>query len=370
MSKPVRSTPSSPSKAISRAKRPATLADVAREAGVVAMTASRAINGTGYVSEAVRAKVQKAAQKLQYRPNMLARQLKGRRLNAIGVMLPDIANPFASELIEGMKQVLDPLGYTAFLTTAGRGVEQERAGLQALVDHRVDGLIVATRGTLIGNEAIKTLAQQGIPIVTIGRPIENVPVDCIAGDHYQGAFDVVSHLIKLGHKRIGFIGIAPEDSHTLRRHEGYAAALKQAGLTFRPEYTVGPANAPAFATQEDGYEGMQRLAALKNPPTAVFARNDFAAIGALRAAHELGLRIPEDIAIAGFDNIPLAAYSTPPLTTVQQPIREQGKLGAQMLVDRIEGKLKGPHQLQRMACQLVVRGSTDAKNSAGKKKKS
>jgi len=342
-------------------KRPATLADVASQAGVVAMTASRAINRTGYVSQEVRERVLKAARRLNYRPNMLARSLKGQRLNAVGIMLPDIANPFSTELVNGMKEVLDKAGYTAFIALAGRGVDQEKAGLQSFVDHRVDGLLVATRGTQFGDEVVKELAEQGIPIVTVGRPVQGASVDCVTANHWQGAFDVVTHLVELGHTRIGFIGISPEDAHTLRRYQGYKAALEHAGLRLRPEYTVGPANAPAFATQEDGYEGMVRLARLKEPPTAVFARNDFAAIGALRAAHQLGLAIPQHMAVAGFDNIPLSAYATPPLTTVLQSTTEQGRLAAQLLLDRIEGRLKGPYKLQCIECQLVVRESTDTK---------
>lgn len=341
-----------------RQRRPATLADVAREAGVVAMTASRAINRTGYVSEDVRVRVLEAADRLQYRPNVLARHLKGQRLNAVGVMLPDIANPFSSELVAGIKKVLDAAGYTAFLSVSERGVEQERAGLQAFVDHRVDGLIVATRGTSIGDRVIKELVQQGVPVVTIGRPIPKVKVDVIDANHYQGAFDAVTHLVNRGHRRVGFIGIAPEGAHTLRRYQGYAAALAQAGLKLQKEYTVGPANGPAFSTQQDGYEGMSTLLRLRYRPTAVFARNDFTAMGALRAAHELGVRVPADVAIAGFDDIPLAAYAAPPLTTVSQPIREQGELAAQILVDRIEGRNIGTFALHTMPCRLVVREST------------
>jgi DNA-binding LacI/PurR family transcriptional regulator len=340
-------------------KKPATLADVAKEAGVVAMTASRAINGSGYVSADVRERVLKAARLLNYRPNMLARYLKGQRLNAVGIMLPDISNPFSAELVTGMKQVLDAAGYTAFIALSGTGVADERAGLQSFVDHRVDGLLVATRGTQVGDEILKELLDQGIPMVTIGRPVEGASVDCITADHWQGAFDVVTHLASLGHKRIGFIGISPEDAMSLRRYQGYRAALEKAGLEYEPEYTVGPSNAPAFATQEDGYEGMVRLADLKKRPTAVLARNDFAAIGALRAADKLGLSVPKDMAIAGFDNIPLAAYWTPPLTTVLQPIREQGKIAAQMLLDRIEGRFKGPCKTLRLECELIVRESTD-----------
>lgn len=338
--------------------KPATLADVAREAGVVAMTASRAINSSGYVSDEVRARVLKAAQRLRYRPNVLARQLKVRKLNTVGVMLPDIANPFSTELLDGMKEVFDQAGYTVFITTAGRGVEQERAGLQALVDHRVDGLLIATRGTLIGDGVVKELARQSVPIVTIGRPVANAHVDCITADHWKGAFDVTTHLIELGHRRIGFIGISPEDAQTLRRYQGYAAALDEAGIAVVERYTVGPAIAPAYATQEDGYAGMMKLAKMKRPPTAVFARNDFTAIGALRAAHALGMDVPGDMAIAGFDNIPLAAYTTPPLTTVQQPIAEQGRTAARLLLDRIEGRVRGRYELQSMECRLIVREST------------
>ncbi len=341
-------------------KKPATLADVARQSGVVAMTASRAINRTGYVSRDVRDRVLKAAKQLNYRPNMLARSLKGQRLNAIGIMLPDIANPFAAELVQGVNAVLVEAGYTAFIALAGGGVEQEKAGLQSFVDHRVDGLLVATRGTLMGDEVIKELGAHGIPIVTVGRPVKSSTVDCITADHWQGAHDVTQHLIALGHTRIGFIGIAPEDALSLRRYLGYKAALDAASIPVRTEYTVGPASAPAFATQEDGYEGMVRLAQLKQPPTAVFARNDFAAMGALRAAHMLGLDVPGQMAIAGFDNIPLSAYTTPPLTTVKQSIMEQGRLAAQVLVGRIEGTIKGPRQLHTLPCEVVVRGSTDS----------
>lgn len=334
------------------------MADVAREAGVVAMTASRAINHSGYVSAEVRKRVLRAAEKLQYRPNMLARQLKGQRTHAVGVMLPDIANPFASELLTGIRQTLDGLGYNAFVSVSDRGVERERAGLQSLVDHRVDGLIIATRGTNIGDATIRDLVRQNIPVVTIGRMFATLKVDTVSADDYQGAFDLTSHLIALGHRHIAFLGISAEDAHKLHRFEGFAAALSAAGLKLRPEHIVGPRNAPSFSTQEDGYVGMKKLSQSKQRPTAVFSRNDFTAIGALRAAHELGLRVPDDIAIAGFDDIPLAAYISPPLTTVSQPIREQGELAAQMLIERIEGRRQGRHQRHVMPCELVVRQST------------
>jgi DNA-binding LacI/PurR family transcriptional regulator len=152
----------------------------------------------------------------------------------------------------------------------------------------------------MGDEVLRSLTRRGIPPVTIGRPVNIAGMDFVTAYHWQGAFDVVSHLVCLGHSRIGFIGISPADRVSLHRYLGYAAVLEQAGIAITPHYTVGPPEAPAFATQADGFDGMMRLASLKAPPTAVFARNDFAAIGALRAAQKLGLRVPQDIAIAGF----------------------------------------------------------------------
>jgi len=188
--------------------------------------------------------------------------------------------------------------------------------------------------------------------------VKGTQVDCITADHYKGAFDVTMHLIELGHRVIGFVGIAAEDAPALRRYQGYRAALEKAGLRVGPEYTVGPRHAPSFATQDDGYEGMLLLARMAAPPTAVLARNDSAAIGVLRAAHTLGMKVPQDLSVAGFDNIPLAAFWSPALTTVAQPIREQGRLAARILLDKIEGKPAGERQTRTMECELVVREST------------
>jgi DNA-binding LacI/PurR family transcriptional regulator len=212
----------------------------------------------------------------------------------------------------------------------------------------------------MGDEGLREISRRGIPTVTIGRPVKLASVDCVTANHWQGAFDAVTHLIAIGHRDIGFIGISPEDRLTLRRYRGYAAALEQAGIEVRNEYIVGPPNAPAFATQEDGFSGMVKLAELRRPPSAVFARNDFTAIGAMRAAHTLGMRVPDDVAIAGFDNIPLAAFTTPPLTTVAQPIREQGAAAARFLLDRITATESRASRKISMECKLIVRGSTVA----------
>ncbi len=338
--------------------KPARLVDVARAAGVVSMTASRAINRTGYVSDDVRKRVLKAAKKLGYRPNVLARSLKQQRLHTVGIMLSDIANPFSAELVEGMQETLAERGFAAFIATAGRSVETERDSLLAFVDHRLDGILVATRGTEIGNEIIAEITRRNVPVVTVGRPVEGSSVDCVTADHRRGAYEATTHLIELGHKHIGFVGVSIEDALNLRRFQGYADALADHGLELRKEYVVGPDHGPAYSTEQDGYDGMMQLAKLRRFPGAVVARNDYTAIGALRAAHELGLSVPQNVAIVGFDNIPLASFTIPPLTTVAQPIKEQGRRAAEFLVDRIEGHYEGNRRELCFDCTLIVRGST------------
>jgi DNA-binding LacI/PurR family transcriptional regulator len=212
----------------------------------------------------------------------------------------------------------------------------------------------------MGDEALEAIAALGLCVVTIGRPVAIASIDCVTADHYQGAFDAVTHLIKLGHRRIGFIGASAEEPTHLRRYSGYIAALEAAGIKPNPAYAVGTIAGPAFATEEDGFAGLLALRKLKDPPTAIFARNDFTAIGALRAAHTLHLRVPQDIAIAGFDNIPIAAYQTPPLTTVEQPIVDQGRIAAELLLKRIESTTTRRRQTVQLPCQLIIRESTDA----------
>ena len=337
--------------------RPATLADVARLAGVVPMTASRALNRSGYVSEAVRERVLAAAREVNYRPNVMARQLRSNRLNAVGIVLPDIANPFSAELVRGLQGVFGREKYTVFIATASHDVEEERCAVESFLDHRVDGLVVATGPTPAGDRMLQEVAESNVPLVTIGRVLRVEGLDCVTANFRCGTYDAVNHLLGRGHKRIGFIGVPADPRLPLGKFEGYREALEQAGLPVRPEYCVAPVTAPAFATEKDGYNGMLALMELPEPPTAVLTRNDYAAIGALHAAYTLGKRVPQDVAIVGFDNIPMAAYQAPPLTTVSQPIAEQGRVAAELLLKRMRQGNRRP-QVQEMKCELVLRAST------------
>ena len=342
-----------------RPKQP-TIRDIAIRAGVAPMTVSRAINDKGYVSLGARQRIMQAVKDLDYHPNGLARSLKRRRTHVIGILLPDIAHPFSAELARHLEQTLLSHGYTSFISTSQRSIEREQTALNAFFDHRVDGIVVATLETRAGNDALLRFVNRGLPVVIVGRTLSHPNVDQVNADHFRGGREMVNHLVSLGHRRIGFIGASVSVNSVLPRLQGYLDGLREHHCDLDPELIVGPADidSPAFATQEEGFEGMRRLLQLSKRPTAVFARNDAVAIGAMRAARDLGLRIPGDIAISGFDNVPMSAYTTPPLTTVNQPTAILGQRAAEFVLDRIEGRATGDRRDLCLGCEVVVRQST------------
>jgi DNA-binding LacI/PurR family transcriptional regulator len=341
-------------------KRRPTIVDIANRAGVAPMTVSRVINESGYVSREAREKVERAVKELNYHPNGLARSLKRQRTHVVGILLPDIANPFSAELVRGIQEALLPSGYSSFISVSERSVQREQSALRALFDHRADGIVVATRETKAGNDFLLRLAERDLPIVVVGRALNHPHVDRVTADHWKGAYEAVDHLISLGHRRIGFVGVSAINGAGLRRYQGYLDALREHDLPIDEKLIVGPTPqfGPGYSTQDDGYAGMKKLLALKKRPTAVFARNDFTAMGAICAVRDAGLSIPEDVAIVGFDNVPLAAYTTPPLTTVDQPTKEQGREAARLLLERIEGDRARERREICLDCHLVIRQST------------
>ncbi len=341
-------------------QRHPTLVDIAALAGVAPMTVSRVINGSGYVSEAMRERVQRVIDKLEYHPNALARGLKSQRSHAIGILVPDIQNPFAAELAGSIQETMLERGYMAFLSTTELSGKREQAALSAFFDHRMAGIVVATVDTTAGDEALERFTRRGMPIVVVGRNAAPAGIDRVTADHWKGAYQAVEHLIALGHKRVAYIGGSPQTAGRLRRFHGFLEAMRAHGLSVPEELIVGPnhESGPGFSKQADGYQAMERLLGLAHPPTAIFARNDFTAFGAMSAARDRGISIPGDVAIVGFDNVQQSAFTTPPLTTVEQPTAAQGREAARMLLERIEGRAERAPREVCLECRLIVRGST------------
>jgi len=343
-------------------KKPVTLADIAARADVTPMTVSRVINNSGYVHAETRERVLRVARQMNYRRNGLARGLKRQCTETVGMVIGDIANPFAAELTRGVREVLEERGYSLFICISEHKAKEDVQAFESLADHRADGIIVATRASKSGNERLEELIDSGIPVSLIGRDFRHAHADLVSADNLKGGYEATCHLIGGGHKRIGFIGVSLTEGLRLRRFQGYLEALKDHGLAVEESLIAGGREVseqmPGYSTEEMGYDGMLKLLESKNRPTAVFARNDFTAMGALNAIKRAGLRIPEDIALVGYDDIPLAAHTSPALTTVKQPTREQGRAAAEFLLRRIEGDREQPRMERSFPCELVVREST------------
>jgi DNA-binding LacI/PurR family transcriptional regulator len=343
-------------------KKPATLSDIAATVGVAPMTVSRVVNQNGYVSERTREKVLQALKELNYRRNGSARNLKRQCTETVGLVLGDISNPYSTELANAVRETLSARGFSLFICISEHSAKEDIAAIGSLVNHSVDGLIVATRSNKGGDEYLKEIAESSVPVVVIGREFHHQTVDYVATDNLNGGFEATQHLLDLGHTRIGFIGATLSGGSSLKRLQGYLKALEEHNIPVDERLITGPKEAisevPGYSTERIGYEGMKRLLSLPVRPTAIFARNDFTAIGAMTAIKESGLRIPEDIAIVGFDDIPLAVHTSPPLTTVRQPMRLQGQLADEMLLERIQSddiEIRREHTLD---CELIIRNST------------
>lgn len=325
------------------------LMDVARHAGVSAGTVSRVLSGEPSVSPALVEAVEKSIAELGYRPNKLARGLRRQRTQTLGFVVPDITNPFFAELALSVEVAAAEQGYNLFLGNSRNSSETEWEYLQNLLDHQADGLIVVpaeeTRGL--------PLTLRTTPVVVLDREIPDRHVDFVGVDHQAGAREIVQYLAGLGHRVIACIA-APEGLGVGdQRYAGYAEVaaplLKEAGL--RPEAYV--ARGPF--SFEAGVEVARSLLSLDPPPTAIFASNDQQAIGAIRHCQSAGLTVPDDVSVAGFDDIPLAALVTPRLTTVRQPIDLIGARAVEYVLDH-DTPDRGP-LTARLRTHLEIRES-------------
>jgi LacI family transcriptional regulator len=323
--------------------------DVAELAGVSTTTVSHVINETRFVSQELRERVHRAMRQLDYQPNAIAQSLRRRKTHKIAVIVPDIAYPFLAEVIRGIEDQGFQMGYNAILCASHGDLERERACFDLVRTKQVDGLILVGAGEASGRS--RRLIEQGTPVVLCNRESRDIDVGTVVADNEGGGYQATRHLWALGHRRIGCVAGPAGLRTSSERLEGYRRALEEFDLTSCRELVIH-----GDFRSRGGFDAMGALLDLDEPPTAVFACNDLMAIGAICAASKRRLGIPEDIAIIGCDDIALAAFTNPSLTTVALPKHEMGAAAVEMLVARMEDEKK-PVEKRVLPVELVIRDS-------------
>jgi DNA-binding LacI/PurR family transcriptional regulator len=327
----------------------ATVKDVAERAGVSTATVSRVLSGTGSVREPLKTKVVAAARALGYRPNRAARDLRARTTRTIGVLIPDIENPFFTSVVCGIEHTLQATGHTLLLANYNEDPSRERAHLETFRAENIGGLIFAASGSPAADYV--DMVEGGLPMVAVSRAPARLRTDQVTVANRDGAYSGTAHLIARGHRRVALVN-GPAVFNTARdREQGYRDAFQDARLAVDESLIVH-----SDFRQAAGHDAMVRILELRARPTAVFAGSNLLTLGALQAIHEANLEIPSQIAIVGFDDMPWATSLRPPLTTVAQPAFDVGRTAAELLLERIR-KPDQPRKHVVLETELIVRAS-------------
>lgn len=309
--------------------RSPTIKDIAKRLGMSYATVSRALNNKYGVKEATRARVQEVAREMRYRPNAIARGLITRRTNTIGIVIPDLRNPFFPEVAAGIETEAERMGYSVLLGSSDWSPEREDRYINLLIERRVDGIILApvSRSAARYPEAIPP----DVPAVYVTSAPEDVKTGYVVIDNERGGHIATEHLISRGYTPVGFLGAENGSDTGKARRRGYRAALEAAQIGFDPDRVyLGPFSREGAASM------IRRAVEDGTLPRGIFCENDNLAIGAIQTLSELGYRVPEDVAVIGFDDISWAGLHTVELTTIAQPMHEMGKRALRMLVDTID----------------------------------
>lgn len=325
--------------------------DVAHRAGVSPITVSRVINNSGYVKPATRARVEAVIAELQYVPNSLARSLRFNQTHTIALVLTDITNPFWTTVARGVEDAASAQGFTMFLCNTDESEAKQTRYLNVLLERRVDGILLVP--ALSRPDPIELIQQQGAAVVVLDRRVPHPAVDVVRGDSEAGAYQLTRLMLSQGHRRIALLTGPREVSTTDDRVLGYSRALAEAGLPIAPELIFYGA-----FSQTAGYELMRQALTTMPWPTGVLAANNFIAMGAMRALRDIGLRIPEDITLTAFDDLPSTLIIDPFLTVAAQPAYHMGQQAAQLLLGRLSGQLTSPPQEIILPTELIVRRSS------------
>ena len=327
-----------------------TIKDVAQLAGVAPITVSRVINDSGYVSDETRRRVEAAIAELGYVPNRVARSLRSKQTHTLALILTDITNPFWTTVARGVEDVASADGFNVILCNTDESEPKENSYVRVLLQKQVDGFVLVPADRT--SRSVTLIRKQQVPLVILDRTVP-APVDIVRSDSEGGAYLLTRHLLELGHRHIAMLSGPEEVSTAVDRAAGYRRALTEAGVSV-DERTV---RYRAF-TQEGGYLMTQEVLTVRPRPTALFAANNFIAIGAFRALREVGLRVPEDIALVAFDDLPPTFTMEPFLTVAAQRAYEMGRRATQLLLQRLIEATPGPAQEIILPTDLVVRRSS------------
>jgi DNA-binding LacI/PurR family transcriptional regulator len=325
-----------------------TIYDVAKEAKVSIATVSKVINKTGSISDPTRKKVNKVIQRLNYRPNVVASALTKKQTDTLALIIPDISNMFFSEISRYIEDKAHEMGLTLFICSTDYNEEKEKRYIELLQSKQVDGFIIASGFQNI--HLVEEFHQNNIPVTLLAQDNLTESFNVVSVDDYRGGFLAINHLISLGHQNIGVIAERVHSS-TLRLH-AYRDLLGMNGIPIKEENIIR-----TTASIQNGEKAMLELLQKENRPTAVFAVNDILAVGAMKAARSVGLEVPKDLSVIGFDNMILSTTTVPELTTVAQPIKDM----ADKIVDVLIRQIKMPHLAKERTLfvpELIVREST------------
>ncbi|HUY13412.1 MAG TPA: LacI family DNA-binding transcriptional regulator [Terriglobia bacterium] len=322
---------------------------VAQRAGVSVFTVSSVINKKAHVSTPLRRKVEEAIRELNYRPNLLARSLAKRQTHTIGVVVPDIANPFFPLIVRGVEDEAQKAGYSILLCNSDNQLEKEEQYLELLLSKRVDGILLTKAPGSLAHSLCHVLCATKVPCVLVMRTCRDLKADAVLSDDFQGAFEAVSHLVRQGYRRIGLVGGPLNVSNGRARWQGFRKALRVGGLPQCQDLIV-----EGDYRIESGYRA--GLALLPRRPDAVYVANYLMTVGLMKAAEEMGVRCPEDFGLVSFDDYPWLGCFHPRLTTVDLPKYDVGAEATRILIERIKGK-SGRFVIKKLPPQLVVRES-------------
>ena len=326
-----------------------TIYDVAKLAKVSSITVSRVINKSGYASEEVRERVEAAIAELGYVPNTLARSLRSKRTDTLALVLTDITNPFFTQVARGVEDAASDAGFTVIYCNTDESEDEEAKYLSVLMQKQVDGFLLVPACST--SRSVGFLNDQRAPVVVMDRRLAGAKADMVRCDSVDGAYRLVRLLQEAGHRRIAILTGPKEVSTAEDRVAGYVKAMQEAGVVDQSLVYYGR------FTQKSGYEMAAQAVAADPRPTALLAANNFIAIGALKALRQAGLRVPQDLSIAAFDDLPEEMVVEPFLSVASQPAYEMGRRATELLLGRLSGEVSGDRQEIVLPVEIIVRDS-------------